>query len=99
MHKPSTSQTIATVISPVAHDNQNTEEKKILGLGDGGSFTLFSKLPIELRLEIWKLTYPGPRVLVIKGERDKKGLLTRHWLAHARIPVALQTCSESRLEA
>lgn len=56
-------------------------------------FTCFSKLPKELRLNIWSLSLTGNRHVVLEFCQDKKRLVTK------TPPVALYTCVESRSEA
>jgi len=51
--------------------------------------TIFSKLPIELRIKIWKLTL-RPRIIEIEFT-DKKAVYTK-----AKIPTALHVSKESR---
>jgi hypothetical protein len=58
------------------------------------TFTLFPKLATELRLKVWKMVLPGPRVVVV--EYSKK---TKLPFSPARIPVILQVNRESRDEA
>ena len=64
-------------------------------------FTKFSKLPIELRLKIWKMSFPGPRFLEVAWERTKAKssdeMIFRH--GSEKAPAALFTCQESRREA
>lgn len=45
------------------------------------SFYPFPKLPIELRLRIWKLALPEPRIVPLRLQRSSKepGLCTRVW--------------------
>ncbi len=78
-------------------------------------FTLFPKLPIEVRIQIWKEVMPGPRVLPAwlvstKGTKtlDHTEVLnlandSDHRLAkmliHHPPPTALSICQESREEA
>jgi hypothetical protein len=57
-------------------------------------FTLFMKLPQELRLKIWRHTFE-PRKIVIRVESDASFCPN----AHYQHPIALQICSESREEA
>jgi hypothetical protein len=58
------------------------------------TFKLFPKLAIELRLKIWKMALPGPRVVVVQYSET-----TQLPFSPARIPVILQVNSESRDEA
>jgi 2EXR family len=58
------------------------------------AFTLFPKLATELRLKIWKLALPGPRVVVVEYSKT-----TKLPFSPARIPVILQVNRESRDEA
>ncbi|KAE9380071.1 hypothetical protein N431DRAFT_448887 [Stipitochalara longipes BDJ] len=37
-----------------------------LKVSKGQKFTLFSSLPTEIQLEIWKLTLPEPRIITVK---------------------------------
>lgn len=58
------------------------------------AFTLFPKLPTELRLQIWKYALPGPRVIRVK--KNWKMFLPGRIRAAAKPPAILQTNSESR---
>jgi len=70
-------------------------------------FTLFPKFPIELRLKIWKLSFPGPRRVQIRFKKGDLGYCAE--LAHNRqisalisrshIPAVLHVSNEARLEA
>ena len=60
------------------------------------SFTLFPKLPIELRLRIWRLTFPPSRVLKIPVVPSRPSLQRQ---LSACNPVALFVNHESRSEA
>lgn len=57
-------------------------------------FTLFSKLPMELRLQIWGFAAPDPCVVV---QRDIP--TSKYRFAFNRpVPAVLHACRESRLE-
>lgn len=58
------------------------------------SFTLFPKLPLEIRLAIWTLLAPPPAV-IIQRLSSKKG---RQFRFIREIPVVLHVCRESRIE-
>ena len=64
-------------------------------------FTLFTALPLELRLNIWKHTFPGPRVVKINsyGIAKQDGYNFHAFYSTSPIPMALSICSESRAEA
>jgi hypothetical protein len=63
-------------------------------------FTPFPKLPIELRLRIWKFTLPGPRILeVAYCEAGSDSDMPEKFGVATRPPVALRVCRESRREA
>ncbi|TAQ86192.1 hypothetical protein B7494_g5482 [Chlorociboria aeruginascens] len=71
-------------------------------------FTLFSKLPVELRHKIWKEALPAsPRVvkvLKLHGSqymvgKDGKGVFKCKLKVACTIPVVLHVCQESRREA
>jgi hypothetical protein len=64
--------------------------------GKFDSFILFPQLPVELRLKIWKLSLPGPRVVLLKQDSFPP---TKSFRSPAEIPVALAVCRESRQEA
>jgi hypothetical protein len=56
-----------------------------------GDFPSFSKLPLELRLKIWKMTTEERRVVLIRtSEQSWK------FTSSSPIPAALHVCSESR---
>lgn len=64
------------------------------------SFTLFPKLPTEVRLMIWKMTLPGPRAFELRSNyyfdmRAGDGYAT----STDPQPVNLMVCRESRNEA
>jgi hypothetical protein len=70
--------------------------------GNGATtFTRFIDLPKELRVLIWKLTYPVDRIIQIISTRatpalwmiDEAGL---NWTISGTTPVALLVCQESR---
>lgn len=70
--------------------------------GSYDNFTLFPKLPLEIRCMIWRYTFPGPR-LVSLVEIIPKGwtLAAAHALNTAydiKLPIALQINMESRQE-
>ena len=57
-------------------------------------FHLFNKLPAEIRLQIWKLDLPGPRIIGIKRVYKPIRILS------TRYPITnLAVCQESRYEA
>jgi len=58
-------------------------------------FELFPKLPIELRLKVWKLSMPGPRRVDVRFLSD--GRRGDHEFT-AEMPVLLHVCQESRNE-
>lgn len=61
---------------------------------------MFPNLPFELRLKIWKFTFPGPRNVGIQIRFKDFGF--GGWMSRKRSPappVALQVCHESREEA
>jgi hypothetical protein len=57
------------------------------------TFTLFPKLPTELRLKIWKYALPGPRAIRVQRAWST---LSRRIRAVAKPPAVLQINSESR---
>ncbi|KAE8451998.1 hypothetical protein EG329_002163 [Mollisiaceae sp. DMI_Dod_QoI] len=61
----------------------------------GKTFTVFRKLPIELRYMIWTMSLPGQRVLEIKRLHEEDDSAPEYRSA-ARIPTALHVCRESR---
>lgn len=71
------------------------------------SFTLFSSLPTELRLKIWALNLPGPRIVAIKyayapadpSHRTSHEQAKRGCTSPALIPSNLHTNQEARSEA
>jgi hypothetical protein len=58
------------------------------------SFTMFTKLPMEVRKMIWQYTLPGPRMLEVAYNWQKTRLKSLY-----PPPVALYICPESRAEA
>ncbi|KAL9469106.1 hypothetical protein ACSS6W_010800 [Trichoderma asperelloides] len=79
------------------------------------SFHSFAKLPTELRLRIWELSLPSPRLVPIQCGSNSISLpesshstpltssrqnsMTVGCMSSAPIPVNLHVCAESRLEA
>ncbi|KAF2153133.1 hypothetical protein K461DRAFT_135643 [Myriangium duriaei CBS 260.36] len=77
-----------------------THDLGTLRTGTIAQFTLFLKLPIELRRLIWRHTLPGPRRVRVgcrKGDTCSEGLVAREGTAGP--PMALQICHEARQEA
>jgi hypothetical protein len=58
------------------------------------TFTVFRKLPVELRLKIWEYALPGRRVLVLKFYDDYNG--KNHIECANPPPVISKVCRESR---
>jgi hypothetical protein len=56
-------------------------------------FTLFPKLPVKLRLKIWKESYE-PRIIELRTRRS-----TRYDFVSPKFPAALHANKEARLEA
>ncbi|WQF84249.1 Putative 2EXR domain-containing protein [Colletotrichum destructivum] len=71
------------------------------GNNDAAEFYSFSKLPVELRLNVWRLSLPATRVVSIRcvtmplSEASDSSWGT----SPARIPANLHVCRESRQEA
>lgn len=61
-------------------------------------FTLFSKLPPELRLRVWKFTLPGPRTVVLNATLCPDTGLHSPYTSLTGPPAGLSVCSESRAE-
>lgn len=57
----------------------------------GATFHPFPRLPLELRLKIWRSSLPGPRLIRISVEDGSFKSNTPH-------PLGLQICKESREE-
>lgn len=73
---------------------------------DAASFELFPKLPTEIRLKIWKLALPGPRIVKVRPcsvkfmEELAAGDMTKHtFVSPTKAPSILFVCGESRKEA
>ncbi|CZR58644.1 uncharacterized protein PAC_08536 [Phialocephala subalpina] len=56
------------------------------------AFTLFPKLPVEIRLMIWKLSLPGPRIVHLKQKRLKEP--AGEWWERVRSDVAMWPCDK-----
>ena len=56
--------------------------------------TSFGDLPNELRDEIWRYSFPGPRIIQVHYRQDKT-----FFFSGVSIPVALHVCSDSRKHA
>ncbi|KAF7954545.1 hypothetical protein EAE96_005665 [Botrytis aclada] len=55
------------------------------------TFQPFPRFPPELRLRIWRLSFPGPRLIRIS-------LIEGHFMSNATTPIGLRVCKESRDE-
>ncbi|TGO24427.1 hypothetical protein BPAE_0103g00280 [Botrytis paeoniae] len=55
------------------------------------TFHPFPRFPLELRLKLWRLSFPGPRLVRIS-------LIEGHFMSNAIIPTGLRVCKESRDE-
>ncbi|TGO52856.1 hypothetical protein BCON_0133g00010 [Botryotinia convoluta] len=53
------------------------------------TFHPFPRFPLELRLKIWRLSFPGPRLIRIS-------LIEGHFMSNATTPNGLRVCKESR---
>jgi len=93
--------TIASALSGVDEDAAGNSMT-------GRRFTIFSKLPIELRLIIWEMALPGPRCITgwfyrshdYHQETEEHGSTIRWILIFSdKSPVMLYTCQESRAVA
>lgn len=64
-------------------------------------FTVFSKLPIEIRLKIWKMALPGPKFIKMDLQSSPLGQDGYIWLPRCseKNPALLSTCNESRAMA
>jgi hypothetical protein len=62
-------------------------------------FTLFPKLPIELRLLIWEMALPGPRVLKTSLPWDLDAEIRWNLTPSEKSPAILFSCHESRTVA
>ncbi|KAF8863000.1 hypothetical protein BDZ45DRAFT_798628 [Acephala macrosclerotiorum] len=65
------------------------------------AFTLFPRLPIELRLRIWRLALPGARCVSLYTENDIPTAGLKHYytaILNQRLPITLQVNVESRTE-
>ncbi|KUJ13518.1 uncharacterized protein LY89DRAFT_785192 [Mollisia scopiformis] len=71
----------------------------------GKTFTVFDKLPIEIRLEIWKESIPEGRVVAVTDRRARlegwggsfdgfRAQISARWT----VPAVMQVCQESRNE-
>jgi hypothetical protein len=69
------------------------------------TFTLFPKLPSELRLKIWRLAAPGPRTVPVEYRmkydtfEGKRVSTFSGWRSSDPVPVILHICHEARDEA
>jgi hypothetical protein len=73
--------------------------------GRSFSFTLFPKLPAELRVAIWNAILPGPRFVEIESSKvflkelpDEDEVETWHATGIEKAPVGFFICRESRAE-
>jgi hypothetical protein len=79
------------------------------------SFTKFEAHPPELQRDIWDLTFPGPKCVMVNyydrvegpSSSDSNGAKASQpvpssrggWHSHATIPIALHVCKSYRTEA
>jgi len=77
--------------------NLDIANSKLVEDDKSPKFTLFNKLPLELRLHIWGFAAPDPRVIVQSGSSHPKG---RHPYVRdgSKVPGVLHACRESRNE-
>jgi 2EXR family len=54
-------------------------------------FTIFMSLPSELRIKIWRCSFPGPRVVPVRFQRS-----SNQYTSNSAPPPLLYVCSESR---
>lgn len=59
-------------------------------------FDLFARPPVEIRLVIWELSLPEPRVLSVSSYPRQESCLSFEQAAMPPNPAALATCRESR---
>ncbi|KAF5871798.1 uncharacterized protein Bfra_008822 [Botrytis fragariae] len=72
-------------------------------LANLATFTLFPNLPFEIRRMIWKMTFPGPRIILIRSIMSKWPLRTSTRLprnyntykSNYAMPVAMLVCKEA----
>ena len=64
------------------------------------TFTLLPQLPFELRLKIWRHTFPGPRVVKVNsyGIVKEDGYQFHAFYSTSPIPTTLSICTGSRAE-
>lgn len=66
-------------------------------------FTVFPRLPEEVRLMIWTKALPGPRVVELEYHQREKdheeSWVEGHFTSSCSLPVILSACQESRSEA
>ncbi|KAH7418386.1 hypothetical protein BKA64DRAFT_198050 [Cadophora sp. MPI-SDFR-AT-0126] len=83
-------------VTPLQH--QSSTDNQEVGIQEPDTeelkFTLFPKLPVELRFKIWRDAQPHPRVIDIIFTEDSPN----HSFSTATPPVLLYVCRESRSE-
>jgi hypothetical protein len=55
--------------------------------GDPPKFTLFPKVPVELRRMIWKLAVPKGRLILVRAGKEKrrpKKIMEKEWKGSCR---------------
>jgi len=87
-----------TLLLNVAPDGSMTVTAKT-----GDRFTQFSRLPTEIRLQIWKEAMPGPRVVEVyliedQSQYDGKTYYVAHPASRTPTPTILHINHESRRE-
>ena len=92
------------------NDTTNTSDlvENLLGESGTTSKTSMQKLPATLRLQIWNLLLPGPRIVQLSFKKYKKGdprLIdsdsegdTNRLGSRTPVPIGLHICAESRAE-
>lgn len=84
-------QNITSTVLPHKYTRNSTISRHPKSLSD---FTLFLKLPVELRLAIYDKMCDSPRIVEVLWNKDK-----RYYYTDSEVPLVLQICIESRTYA
>lgn len=89
----------SSTLSPNLPTHLNGSTSPAVPVTTDRTFTLFPKLPIELRLIVWEMALPGPRILKSSLTRTTSGDTCWDLRPSEKSPALLFTCQESRAVA
>jgi 2EXR family len=74
-------------------------KKPLMSPPSNESFTLFTLLPKELRLQIWEVVAEEPNTVELSCTPTASCLPDGRWFSHSKPPTIFRICSESRAVA